>query len=155
MQRPLFDDEFSDLARLAYRVAFRIVGDRSAAEDIAQESLARAYMRWTKISEYRQAWVARVAGNLAIDQLRRRRPSPAAVRQVDAELMVIERIDLQRALLGLTKRQREAVVLRYVADLSEADVAGLLGCTPGAVKSHLSRGTTRLRVILNDSQGGP
>ena len=155
MQRPLFDDEFSDLARLAYRVAFRIVGDRSAAEDIAQESLARAYMRWTKISEYRQAWVARVAGNLAIDQLRRRRPSPAAVRQVDAEVMVIERIDLQRALLGLTKRQREAVVLRYVADLSEADVAGLLGCTPGAVKSHLSRGTTRLRVILNDSQGGP
>ena len=109
MQRPLFDDEFSDLARLAYRVAFRILGDRSAAEDIAQESLARAYIRWTRISEYRQAWVARVAGNLAIDQLRRKRPSTVAVRQVDAEVMVIERIDLQRALLGLTKRQREAV----------------------------------------------
>lgn len=155
MKRPHFDDEFSDLARLAYRVAFRILGDRAAAEDVAQESLARAYMRWTKISEYRQAWVARVAGNLAIDQLRRKRPSTAAVRQVDVEVMVIERIDLQRALLGLTRRQREAVVLRYVADLSEADVAGLLGCTPGAVKSHLSRGTTRLRVILNDSQGGP
>ena len=155
MQRPLFDDEFSDLARLAYRVAFRILGDRSAAEDIAQESLARAYIRWTRISEYRQAWVARVAGNLAIDQLRRKRPSTVAVRQVDAEVMVIERIDLQRALLGLTKRQREAVVLRYVADLSEADVAGLLGCTPGAVKSHLNRGTTRLRVILSDSQGAP
>jgi RNA polymerase sigma factor (sigma-70 family) len=154
MQRPLFDDEFSDLARLAYRVAFRILGDRSAAEDIAQESIARAYMRWAKISDYRQAWVARVAGNLAIDQLRRKRPSSPVDRHVDAEEMVIERIDLQRALLDLTRRQREAVVLRYVADLSEADVARLLGCTPGAVKSHLNRGTTRLRVILTDSHGG-
>jgi DNA-directed RNA polymerase specialized sigma24 family protein len=99
MQRPLFDDEFSDLARLAYRVALRILGDRSTAEDVAQESLARAYMRWTKISEYRQAWVARVSGNLAIDQLRRMRPSTVAARQVDAEVMLIERIDLQRALL--------------------------------------------------------
>ena len=154
MQRPLFDDEFSELAGLAYRVAYRILGDRTAAEDIAQESLARAYTRWTKIIEYRQAWVARVAGNLAIDQLRRKRPPQPPAHHVDAEVLMIERIDLQRALLGLTKRQRDAVVLRYIADLSEADVAGLLGCTPGAIKSHLSRGTTRLRLILNDSQGG-
>lgn len=67
---------------------------------------------------------------------------------------MIERLDLQRALLRLTKRQRDAVVLRYIADLSEADVAALLGCSPGTVKSHLNRGTSRLRLILNDSQGG-
>lgn len=153
MQRPRFDDEFTDLAALAYRVAYRILGDRSTAEDIAQESLARAYLRWTKISNYRQAWVARVAGNLAIDQVRRRKPSVRDAHNVDAEVLMIERLDLQRALTGLPKRQRDAVVLRYIADLSEADVAALLGCSPGTVKSHLSRGTSRLRLILNDSQG--
>ena len=154
MQRPRFDDEFRDLAALAYRVAYRILGDRSTAEDIAQESLARAYQRWARIVDYRQAWVARVAGNLAIDQLRRHHPPPPTVGNVDPVMIVIERLDLQRALLDLPKRQRDAVVLRYIADLSEADVAGLLGCSPGTVKSHLSRGTSRLRLILNDPHGG-
>ncbi len=154
MQHPRFDDEFSDLAGIAYRVAYRILGNRSAAEDIAQESLARAYQRWARIAEYRQPWVARVAGNLAIDLLRRRKPALPTARQVDTEVIMIERLDLQRALLGLPKRQREAVVLRYIADLSEADVAALLGCSPGTIKSHLSRGTRHLRLILDDSQGG-
>jgi len=154
MQRPRFDDEFRDLAAIAYRVAYRILGDRSTAEDIAQESLARAYQRWSKIHEYRQAWVARVAGNLAIDQLRRRRPQQPVPQPPDADVLVIERIDLQRALLGLPKRQRDAVVLRYIADLSEGDVARLLGCSTGTIKSHLNRGTTRLRLILNDQSGG-
>jgi RNA polymerase sigma-70 factor (sigma-E family) len=154
MQHPRFDDEFGDLAVLAYRVAFRILGDRATAEDIAQEALARAYQHWSRISAYRQAWIARVAGNLAIDQIRRRRPQLQAAQQSDAEVILIERLDLQRALLGLPKRQRDAVVLRYIADLSEADVATLLGCSPGTVKSHLNRGTSRLRLILNDPQGG-
>jgi RNA polymerase sigma-70 factor (sigma-E family) len=154
MQCPHFDDEFRDLAAIAHRVAYRILGDRSTAEDIAQESLARAYIRWSRISDYRQAWVARVAGNLAIDHLRRRRPSVPPSVDGDAEVLLIERLDLQRALLCLPKRQRDAIVLRYVADLSEADVARLLGCAPGTVKSHLNRGTARLRLILNDQPGG-
>jgi DNA-directed RNA polymerase specialized sigma24 family protein len=104
MQRPRFDDEFTDLAALAYRVAYRILGDRSSAEDIAQESLARAYLRWTKISTYRQAWVARVSGNLAIDLIRRRKRSVTEERPLDAEVLMIERLDLQRALLRLPKR---------------------------------------------------
>jgi RNA polymerase sigma factor (sigma-70 family) len=154
MQRPRFDDEFRDLAGLAYRVAYRILGDRPTAQDIAQESLARAYQRWIKISDYREAWVARVAGNLAIDEIRRCKPTPIEAGRVDAEVLIIERLDLQRALLDLPKRQRDAVVLRYIADLSEADVAALLGCSPGTIKSHLNRGTTRLRLILDEPQGG-
>lgn len=154
MQPPRFDEEFRDLAALAYRVAFRILGDRAAAEDIAQESLARAYQRWSRVADYRQAWIARAAGNLAIDQIRRRGPELQATRQIDAEVVLIERLDLQRALLDLPKRQREAVVLRYIADLSESDVATLLGCSQGTVKSHLNRGTSRLRLSLNDPQGG-
>ena len=115
MQRPRFDDEFSDLAGVAYRVAYRILGDRPSAEDIAQVM---------------------------------------TLRPVDTEILLVERVDLQRALLELPKRQREAVVLRYIADLSEADVAALLGCSPGTIKSHLNRGTTRLRLALHDSPGG-
>ncbi len=154
VQSPRFDDEFRDLATLAYRVAFRIVGDRSTAEDIAQESLSRAYQQWSKVSGYRQAWVARVAGNLAVDHVRRRRPQLRAGLLPASEASLTERVDLHRALLELPKRQRDAVVLRYIADLSEADVAALLGCSPGTVKSHLSRGASRLRLILTDPQGG-
>jgi RNA polymerase sigma factor (sigma-70 family) len=154
MQPPRFDDEFRDLAGVAYRVAYRILGDRTTAEDIAQESMARAYQHWSKIGGYRQSWIARVAGNLAIDRVRRLPRHSRAGLQPDAEQISVDRLDLQRALLELPKRQRDAVVLRYIADLSEADVATLLGCSAGAVKSHLSRGTTRLRLILNDSQGG-
>jgi RNA polymerase sigma factor (sigma-70 family) len=61
---------------------------------------------------------------------------------------VAERIDLQRALLGLSRRQRDVVVLRYGADLSEADVAAFLHCSVGTVKTHAHRGLAALRVAL-------
>jgi RNA polymerase sigma factor (sigma-70 family) len=60
-------------------------------------------------------------------------------------------LDLQRALDRLSTRQREVVVLRYVADLSEADVARVLGCSVGSVKTHASRGLTTLRAVMGES----
>ena len=62
----------------------------------------------------------------------------------------IERVDLQRALLRLPKRQREVVVLRFLADLPEAEVAESLGCSTGTVKSHASRGLVALRLSLGE-----
>ena len=59
-----------------------------------------------------------------------------------------ERIDLQRALAGISRRQRSAVVLRYFADMSEADVAAALGCSVGTVKKHTARGLLILRRLL-------
>ncbi len=142
-----FELAFADLYRLAYRVAFRILGDRGDAEDVAQETLARATLRWGKLHDRPEGWVSRVASNLAVDRYRRRRREPAIatgpIGIVDDR--TVERGDLVTALRRLPRRQREVVVLRYVADLSEADVAAALGCSVGSVKTHASRGLSAMR----------
>jgi RNA polymerase sigma factor (sigma-70 family) len=146
-----FDEAYPDLYRSAYRVAFRLLGRREEAADLAQEACARAYSRWNKVGGYESAnaWVARVAGNLALDLLRRHR---TAARHADHAAAPIatdgERVDLQRALLALPRGQREVVVLRFVADQSEAAVAAALGCSVGTVKSQASRGLAALRIVL-------
>jgi DNA-directed RNA polymerase specialized sigma24 family protein len=68
----LFDDEFDDLAALAYRTAFRIVGTRAEAEEIAQETMTKAFVRWRRVSRHARPWVCRVAANEAIGLLRKR-----------------------------------------------------------------------------------
>jgi len=148
-----FEEAFPELYRLAYRVSFRVLGDRGDAEDVAQEALARAHLRWARLQGRPEGWVVTVATNLAIDRYRRRRYAPPVptdtLALVDAHLG--ERIDLGRSLRRLPRRQREVVVLRYLADWSEIDVAAALGCSPGAVKSHASRGLHALRRHLGAS----
>ncbi len=142
-----FDNEFPMLWSRAYGVGYVVLGDRAEAEDIAQETLARAFTRWSRIADYSGPWVVRVAGNLAIDRVRRRRrsvpPDVGSVRGPDGL-----RVDLQAALLSLSKRQRECVVLRHLADLPEAEVARALGCSVGTVKTHTARGLTALRSAM-------
>ena len=146
-----FEEAFPDLYRLAYRVAFRVLGDRGDAEDVAQEALARAHLRWMRLWERPEGWVVTVATNLSIDRHRRRRrvsglaSDPLAI----VDVYQCERIDLARALRRLPRRQREVVVLRYLADWSESDVAEALGISAGAVKSHASRGLAALRHHLD------
>ena len=145
-----FEEAFPELYRLAYRVSFRVLGDRGDAEDVAQEALARAHLRWGRLHGRPEGWVVTVATNLSIDRYRRRRFVPPVATDslalVDGYLG--ERIDLGRSLRRLPRRQREVVVLRYLADWSEIDVADTLGCSPGAVKSHASRGLHALRHHL-------
>jgi RNA polymerase sigma factor (sigma-70 family) len=146
-----FDDAYPGLYRSAYRVAYRLLGGREESADIAQEACARAYARWGKVSGYDSpaAWVTRVSGNLAIDLQRRRR---TAARHRGEERISVgpdaERLDLHRALLALPRNQREVVLLRFVADQSEAAVAAALGCPLGTVKSQASRGLAALRIAL-------
>ena len=130
-----FDARFDELARTAYRVAYRMLGDREEARDIAQEALARAFARWPKVEANASAWVSRVATNLALDHIRRRRPTERS-RDPDTDVAQVAalRSDLVRALRTLPRRQRDVVVLRYLADVSEAEVAALLGCRVGTVK---------------------
>ena len=68
----VFEEAFEDLYLRAYGVAYQLLGRRSEAEDVAQETLARAFVRWRKVRSYAEAWVVRVAGNLAIDTWRGR-----------------------------------------------------------------------------------
>src|SRR5579862_2612360 len=135
-----FDDAYAPLFRDAYRVAFRLLGDREDAADAAQEACARACVRWRRLTRGGDPtpWVVRVAGNLAIDRWRRRRTAAAHSVPLAIAAGVPDRVDLHRALDTLSSRQREVIVLRYFADLSETAVADALGCSVGAVKTHAS-----------------
>lgn len=152
---PAFDEAFPRLYADAYRVAFRLLGERSEAEDVAQEACARAYSRWSSVNGYAEPWCVRVAGNLALDALRARtranRRQERLIREhspTTAAPASDERLDLYAALATLPKRQREAVVLRYLGDQSEEQTAALLGLSVGSVKTHASRGLARLREVI-------
>lgn len=156
MERLDFDDRFDALAAIAYRVAFRMLGNRAEAEEVAQEALARAYARWRSVSGHAEPWVARVASNLAIGRWRKRRPTVAldapgvslGLAAGDPTAAVVERDELVESLRRLPRRQREVVVLRYLADLPERDVAVALQTSVGTVKSSNHRALARLRSDL-------
>ena len=118
-----FEAAFDALFASARRIAVRLVGDGPEADDVAAEALARAYARWSKVADldYRDAWVMRVTAT---------------------------RLALGEALRRLPRRQRDVVVLRYLADLSEADVAKSLGVSAGSVKQHAHRAVDALRRTL-------
>jgi RNA polymerase sigma-70 factor (ECF subfamily) len=147
-----FEDSFNGLYRLAYRISFKILGDRGDAEDVAQETLARTHLHWSRLATQPEGWVVRVSTNLAIDRYRRRGRRLTGPREpltlVDAHLA--DRMDLAKAIRRLPRRQREVVVLRYLADWSEADVATALECSAGTVKVHAFRGLASLRALLAD-----
>jgi RNA polymerase sigma factor (sigma-70 family) len=144
-----FEREFPGLYHRAMGVAARLVGPGDPAEDVAAEALARTFVHWGKVRDlpYREAWVLRVAANVAIDALRRTKPSeprPAAVLDDPAD-GVVDRLLVAGRMRQLSKRQREVVVLRYVADLSESEVAALLGLGVETVKEHMQRAMRVLR----------
>ena len=151
-RRDTFEAAFPELFEQARRLAARLLGDDQAAEDIAAEAMARAWLRWGRLREasYRDAWVMRVAGNLCLDLLRRRRARAAVASAPDQTDQHVLRLALAAALAKLPRRQREAVVLRYLADLPERDVAAALGISPGTVGAHVHRGLNALRQRLGD-----
>lgn len=143
-----YDASFEPLFRVAYSVAYRMLGDRASAEDVAAETLASAWTSWPTMCRYAPAWVARVSANRALKVIRRRKV--ASVLRVFGSLqepapVVPERHDLIRGLRRLSPRQREVVVMRYLADIAEEDVASALGISVGSVKTHASRGLAALR----------
>lgn len=150
-----YTTEFPALHRRAYSVAYRLVGRPAPAEDIAQETLARAYVRWAKLSEDPTGWCVTVAFNLAMDHLRsaerdrkRHRQLIVVDEQSVADPRLAERLDLYAALRALPRRQRQIVALRYLGDLSEQQTADSLGISLGNVKSQASRGLAALRTHL-------
>ena len=143
-----FVDRFEELHGVAYRAAFAVLGRRADAEDCAQEALARGLVRWRTIADYAPAWVARVSTNLAIDRARRDARSSVVGELATVDPMSDRRRDLVVALRALPKRQREAVALRYLADLPEAQAASAMGCSVGTIKSATARGLASLRTQL-------
>jgi RNA polymerase sigma-70 factor (sigma-E family) len=153
-----FDQFVADHVDDLVRTAYLIVWDEAEAEDLVQECLLKLARRWPRVRRMEQprAYARRVLVNLALDGARgraRRRseleldslPSPAAIDPLGG---VDTRAELLQALGELPARQRAVLVLRYFNDLTEAQVAEVLGCPPGTVKSNASRGLARLREAM-------
>lgn len=149
-----FESAFDGLFELAYRVALRLHRSPAAAEDIAAETLTRAYVRWKSIGDrdWLEAWVVRVATNVALDVHRRERRDPRLVERPSPSEDHDHDVSVVAALAGLSRRQRQVVALRYLADFSESQVADALGLSLGSVRTHLRRGLNALRVTLPTSE---
>jgi RNA polymerase sigma factor (sigma-70 family) len=146
-----FESAFPRLFEVAMRPAHRILQSVEEAEDVAAECLARVYVEWPRLAEasWLDAWTTRVATNLALDRVRRRRRSlPRVLPSEDGSLEV--RLDLVSAVARLPRRQRQAISLRYFGDLSEQDVAALMDVSVGSVKRHVHRGLEKIREQLGD-----
>ena len=143
---PAFDVFFRDEYRRLVPVIAALLGDRAGAEDVVQEALAEAQRRWATVVGLDKpgAWVRRVALNRASNARRRsgrERRALARLRVVRAESTSDRLPDdgLWALVRDLPDQQRRAVVLHYVGDLSVADVADVMECGEGTVKTHLSR----------------
>lgn len=145
-----FDAVFERLYPRARDLAHRLLGSVPDAEEAAAEAFTRALVQWGKVSRlgYLDAWVLRVTANVAIDMGRKRRRRLAAGPFVEdsATEDAAARLHLEGALRRLPRRQQEAIVLRHLADLSEADVAEALGVSVNSVKTHVQRGLAALRT---------
>ncbi|MBO0812066.1 MAG: SigE family RNA polymerase sigma factor [Microlunatus sp.] len=152
-----FEDYLDRHGAALQRYAFVLTGDAADAEDLVQTALTKAYRRWRRIAVMASphAYVRRILTHCFIDQ-RRRGPvvyasdsltdvlDPAADhagRWADLDAII-------RALDELTRQQRAVLVLRYLLDVSDDDIAAELGCSAATVRSHASRGLHRLRSLL-------
>ena len=143
---------FQGLYQDAYRAAYRLLADADAADDAASEAFARAYAHWDDIADlpWRNAWVMRVTINLSLNVLSRKRLPLLPPRMIESEDASATRLAMVAALSSLSRRQQEAIVLHYLAGLTEAEVSNVMGVAPSTVKTHLKRGLEVLRTDLRD-----
>ena len=143
------------------RVLTLYCGEVEVARDLTQETLARAYVHWKKVRvmDRPDLWLRRVALNLANSHFRRRRVERAASRRPapgqsgfadEPGGATSDRLLVRAALAQLTDRQRTAIILRYLEDLSVEQTAELMRCSPGTVKKLAARGLTGLRLVIGD-----
>lgn len=134
------------------RLAHVLTGDRHAAEDLLQSALTKTAARWRHVRDNPEAYVRRAMYHEQINRWRRRRESVVAAlpEQISADRSgeVDLRLALERALLGLPPRKRAVLVLRYFEDLPEAQVAEILGCSVGTVRSQTHRAIVQLRELV-------
>jgi RNA polymerase sigma-70 factor (sigma-E family) len=156
-----FDRFVAETAEPLLRSAYLITWDIAEAEDLVQECLFKVARRWPRVEKMERpvAYARTVLIHLALDEGKRRsqRRSELAIEATgflethhdDAAVRILGRVETNTDLLGVLRelppRQRAALVLRYFDDLSEAEVAEVMGCSVGTVKSTTSRALGRLR----------
>lgn len=154
----LFHAEYPRLRGLAYV----LLGDTHAAEEVAMEAFVKAFSSWPRMRhlQWPRPYLRRIAINLCRERMRRQRIEVRANELIEHQRQTQQaacegersdiRMDLWDALRKLPERQRTCVVLRYLEDLSDAEIARTLGCTVGTVKTHLFRARASLEARLID-----
>jgi RNA polymerase sigma-70 factor, ECF subfamily len=133
-----------------------VTGDLTEAEDLVQEALARASARWSRLRDYDvpEAWVRRVALNLAADRTRRLRRKLAALARIGPPPLVPpiseDALVVAAALRTLPLAHRQVLVLHYLADLPVDQIAAQLGIRGSTVRGRLARARRVLATQLND-----
>ena len=138
----VFDREYAAMVRLA----FLLVDSNEVAEEVVQDAFARLHERWDRVSNpggYLRTSVVNGARDIQRRRQRERRLPVEAPEQ--AALGADHLLDV---LATLPTKRRAALVLRYYDDLSEAEIASVLGVRPGTVKSMLHRGLAQLREVI-------
>ncbi len=144
--------------RSLVRLAALLVRDIATAEEVVQESFVSMHGGWRRLrdSEKALSYLRQSVVNRSRSVLRHRvvvdrnapKPPPDMPSAEQGAIALLERSAVVAALRTLPARQREALVLRYYGDLSEAQIAAAMGISRGAVKSHTARAMSALRVVL-------
>ncbi|HEY0499405.1 MAG TPA: SigE family RNA polymerase sigma factor [Kutzneria sp.] len=152
-----FDEFVHEHQQALVRYATLLCGGQGDAEDLVQEVLIRVYPRWEALAGSRYAYVRRAVTNEFLSWRRRWSTrhifTTAEVPDGRVELGWHEPDQrLARELRKLPRQQRAAVVLRYYEDLTDTEIAALLGCREGTVRAHISRGLAALRSVLGSER---
>nr|WP_229920636.1 SigE family RNA polymerase sigma factor [Streptomyces avidinii] len=143
-------------------LAALLLDDTASCEDVVQEAFIRVHSARNRVRDREKtlAYLRQTVVNLSRSALRRRilglkllsKPMPDMASAEEGAYDQLERDDLIKAMRGLQRRQREVLVLRYFADMTEAQVAETLGISLGSVKAYGSRGIAALRVAMEAAQ---
>lgn len=164
------EEEFTAFVRARSSALLRsacllTAGDRQAGEDLVQAALAHTFVRWGRIRDPNasEAYVRQIMFRMAVRRSRRRAsseiptsepPQVVGVAPPPPQDAVSDRASIWPALQELSVQQRAVVVLRYYEDLTDDQIAVVLGCAPGTVKSHANRALQTLRRSLGRREDG-
>lgn len=160
-----FEELVEETHRRVYTLAYRLVGDRSEAEDVAQEAYLRVYRGLGGFREEArfETWLYRIVTNVAMSHLRRRgrfgellteQPEELAARDAPASEEAFAVEDVRQALERLPVGYRTVIVLRDIYDLPIRHIARELGVTEGAVKVRIHRARKRLKDVIREQGQG-
>lgn len=152
-----FEAWYRDERPRLVRAMWAISGDVDQSADIVDEAFSRALARWGRVSsmESRTGWVRTVAVNLHRRAMRRRAVEERLLRRQRSTVepaAVVPDLELWTAVASLPPRQREVIVLRYVADYTEAAIAAALSISEGAVSASLAKARRQLAATITPTE---
>lgn len=155
-----FEDYVGARHQALLRYAYLLTGDAHRAEDLVQTALVKSYAQWKRVVSRDQpdAYVRKIITNAHLDWTRRRSNSETTLalvpdradegRLTDPAERVAARDELRRGLAQLSPQQRAVLVLRHYEGYSDAEIADVLECTEGTIRSYSSRGLAAMRNFL-------